>query len=655
MEITSVLGPEGAVARRLRGYEVRPEQIEMAAAVANAFGSKRHLLVEAGTGVGKSFAYLLPAIEQILSRRTKVLISTFTIALQEQLIEKDIPFLNAVIPEEFTAILVKGRNNYVCLRRLERVSKRQEDLFSEQPDLEELWRIEDWAYRTEDGSLSDLPQQPRPAIWDRVRSEHGNCKGHRCAYHERCFYQRARRRMLHADMLVVNHALLLSDLVLRQDDGAASLLPECPCVVIDEAHTFEEAASAHFGSSISDGQIRFLLNALYHEKTRRGLLTTAGTQDAIKAVKHARAMAKAFFDELGRWQQRHGRENGRIQQPDSVINALSPALLDLQRRLRQACNRAQDEDDRFELHSYMQRVGAVAESVTDLVGQKWTDYVYWLEASAGRNRTTTLKGCPVHVGPHVRETLFDRVDSAVLTSATLCVGPSDSFGFVRQRLGLDSIEPDMLKLGSPFDYRKQVTIHIEAGMPDPAEGTAFLTAVSRRVEKYILETRGRAFVLFTSYRTMDEVATALESFFSSEGIELMVQGHALPRNLMLERFRQNVGSVIFGTDSFWQGVDVPGESLSNVIIVKLPFAVPDRPVIQARLEQIRREGGNPFTDYQLPQAILKFKQGFGRLIRGKQDKGIVVILDPRIVRKHYGRAFLESLPECQVVQHSETP
>ncbi|MFQ6047790.1 MAG: ATP-dependent DNA helicase, partial [Phycisphaerae bacterium] len=578
MKIAEALEAGGLVARRLPGFEVRSEQIEMASAVERAFRAGRHLLVEAGTGVGKSFAYLLPAIGQATRDHQRVVISTHTIALQEQLLNKDIPFLNAIIPAEFSAVLVKGRSNYLDLRRLEYASKRQASLFSSDEQLQELWRIEDWAYKTSDGSLSDLSPQPSAAVWDRVRSEQGNCMGRRCRYYRKCFYQRARRRAQNADLLVVNHALFFSDLELRS--SGVGILPDYDLVVLDEAHTIESVASEHFGLSISDAQVRFLLMGLFNEATGRGLLAMRGGQRAIGAVREARKAAERFFGDLLAWQREHGRPNGRITEPEPVPNPLSPALKALCRRLREVRGRLTGEEERFELNSYMERALWLAEALEAFMQQQNGDYVHWLEVGRSRQRRLTLSAAPVHVGSVLRQRLFEQVPSVVLTSATLCTRSGDGFDFLRERLGID--RADCLQLGSPFDYRRQVTLYVEAALPDPSETRRFVAQAGRAVEKYIRMTGGRAFVLFTSYEMMNEMADRMAGFFESEGINLMVQGRGLPRSLMLERFRKELPSVIFGTDSFWQGVDVAGEALSNVIIVKLPFAVPDRPIVEAR-------------------------------------------------------------------------
>jgi len=651
MECADILGPGGLIARRLPQYEHRREQLEMAEAVFQAFEQPEHLLVEAGTGVGKSFAYLVPAIERVTRHKQRVVVSTHTIALQEQLINKDIPFLQSVLPMEFSAVLMKGRGNYIGLRRLARASQRQELLFDSRAAREELWRIEDWAYHTRDGSLSDLSVQPAPAVWEKVRSEQGNCMGRRCPHYERCFYQQARRRAENANLLIVNHALFFSDLAVRAQ--GAGILPDYDLAILDEAHTVEDVAGSHFGLSVSDGQIRYLLNSLYNERTKHGFLAGFHADVAIRAVLKTRGVLTRFTDELTSWQTAHGRSNGRLIVPPPLKNTISDALRDLHQKLRSVRELATDEGDRFELNVLMERTIGLAETTEELLSQEHEDWVYWIESTPDRSNRITVTGRPVDIGPNLRDSLFGLIPSVVLTSATLTTGGGDDgFAYIRNRLNLPDVRA--CSLGSPFDYANQVTVYVEAGLPDPNQADAFIPPACAAIEKYVRQTQGRAFVLFTSYSLMDRCAEMLADRLAAAELELLVQGRDLTRTQMLDRFKQDRRCVLFGTDSFWGGVDVPGPALSNVIIEKLPFAVPDHPAIEARVEQIRRQGGNPFAAFQLPEAVLRFKQGFGRLVRTKDDCGIVVILDPRVCSKSYGRAFLEALPECRLVIRNGT-
>ncbi len=653
-----LLTGDGLLAAKLgERFESRPQQQEMSAAVARTLAGKGQLVVEAGTGVGKSFAYLVPAIRRIIASEgaERVVIATNTIALQEQLVSKDIPFLLGALGLNEGGLvrteLVKGRGNYVSIRRLGLASQRQEKLFANPGARRSLHQIEDWAYETEDGSLSTLPQLERPGIWDRVQSDSGNCMGRKCPSYDKCFYQSARRRMERANLLICNHAIFFSDLALRAGD--AGFLPSYQHVILDEAHQVEDVASEHFGLSLSEGRVRHLLSALTQGRKSKGFLaaltvTPDGEETVARSVSLSERASDAADEQFGALLEHVGGELGsvRLRDPGALPNALTPAFRELSLVLRRLREHATKEPDKFELNAYALRAQAIADECEILIEQSMDGCVYWLETSApeGQRRghlRTSLACSPVDVAPVLRRELFEREISIVLTSATLTTAQS-SFDHTLERLGCDGART--LALGSPFDHASLVELHVDASMPDP-RARDYLDALSSRVLQHVRETDGGAFVLFTSYKTMHQVADRVAPDLHESGNPLVTQGRDGSRSQILEAFTSDPGSVLFGTSSFWQGVDVAGHTLRNVIITRLPFDPPDRPLTQARHEAIAERGGNAFADDSLPRAIIRFKQGFGRLVRTATDRGRVVVLDPRLVRSGYGRLFLKALPE----------
>ncbi len=690
-----------------KNFEYRPQQQEMAVAVSQALENGEHLIVEAGTGVGKSLAYLVPSILFALLSEKKAVISTQTINLQQQLTQKDLPDLHNLLRKEilqkilkepfrswlevlkekepFQFAMLTGRANYLCSRRLERASRRANGLFTD-PECQELKRIYEWSQITQNGSLDDLKdylvkigRKPDEKVWAQVCSELGACSPKQCGGksdfvkegNPMCFFQRARNKYHSADIVVLNHSLFFSLLKDEKDDSKGLIFPN-DFVVFDEAHSLEKIASQHVGIDLRRLQVRYALNRLWNPKTKKGQMTvlprSAGSRKIIKQVEQLHKDTENFFDELEKAgdklassrkpnTQRKDDKRAlwktiRVRHPNLLNDSLYDPLKALREQLVDFIQQTKDKETNQELGASNNRLADIQSSLSRWLGQEKEDYVYWIERAGKSQKNISLCASPIHIANWFRKELFDRNTSLILTSATLSLAESSDstnqgFNHFISKIGGEDIAAK--QVGSPFDYPNQMRVYLISEMPDPRE-KEFENALAPWILQSLKKTHGKALVLFTSYHLMNTVYDAVRQSAEKEedNHRILIQGDGVSNPKLLEQFKQDTDSILFGTDSFWQGVDVPGEALSNVVITKLPFAVPSHPLEEARIESIEAQGGNPFLEHTLPEAILKFRQGVGRLIRTKSDQGIIVVLDSRIVQKFYGQNFLAAIPQCPI-------
>jgi ATP-dependent DNA helicase DinG len=608
------------------GYEHRAGQLEMAETVHAAFQERHHAIVEAGTGTGKTLAYLLPAI---CSGR-RVVISTATKSLQEQLYQKDVPFLQKHFAPELQVAVMKGRSNFVCRAKLHQMA--DQPLLKGMEEMDAFRQIKEWAALTETGDRAELSFLPDDSeLWGKLDARRDTCTGQKCPEFGECFVTAMHQRAKEADLIIVNHHLFFADLALKQDDFG-SILPEYSAVVFDEAHEMEDVASDYFGRQISN----FRFEELARDADLALRLLHLGTPALLRRTQRIRERSRAFFDAFpardGRFPFSRGEREAFLEQNRESYDALATALKGLETEFAAIVQKPE------ELQRLGRRSFEIRQELSFLFESNERNFVYWYER---RNKGVFLAATPIDVSSILRERLFEQFDTVILTSATLTVG--GRFEYIRQRLGVDHVKERAL--APEFDYGEQALLYLPRSMPD-VRNPSFPAAAADEIVKLLELSEGRAFCLFTSYSQMND---QFERVRKRVSFPLLLQGTA-PRSALLERFKNTPHAVLFATASFWQGVDVPGEQLSCVIVDRLPFAVPSDPIVAARVRALEEDGRNAFAEFQVPQAVLALKQGFGRLIRTKTDRGVLSLLDTRLQRMPYGKIFLESLPPYRTTQ-----
>ncbi|MDR4507241.1 MAG: DEAD/DEAH box helicase family protein [Candidatus Brocadiaceae bacterium] len=702
-ELSAQFLPDGNLAQHVSNYEYRSSQMDMLKSVTQSFNDDKIAVIEAGTGTGKSLAYLLPAIYWSMENRERVVVSTHTINLQEQLIEKDIPMLKKGCKFHFKSVLVKGRNNYLCLRKVHNLQYDGGTLVDDTMKLR-LYDLLAWAAKTRDGSKADLNFIPHNDAWDAIQSEADQCTRLKCHFYDRCFFYRARRNAASADILVVNHYLMMVDLIVRKETkgyDAIAILPPFKKIIIDEAHHLEAVATANLGHTVSRLRLLKQLGKLINVKdNRKGLLPYLKTKLKGVTSDHDKSLALEIMEIINTKapearQSLYDAAQGIFDEiSDAIMNYIVEKTLHSEREIKlritpdflstqlwqdvvePGLKGLSSEVRKFTLFlkSLLDEIGSLSKKSQDILSSVLIDvasckvhlkvfaddlssftaaderYCRWIEFSKYKqNPVVRFSTAPLSVANDLKACLYDNYDTIVLTSATLAIGKT--FSFFKKTVGLNLLAEERLCeliSGSPFNYKKQSMLGIPTDICEP-DTPGYAAALEENIFKAIEISMGRALILFTSYKLLDQIFHNLEHRVARMGYTCLKQG-TNNRHALLESFKKDISSVLFATDSFWEGIDVKGESLQCVILTRLPFRVPTEPILEARAEAIESAGGNAFYDFSLPTAVIKLKQGFGRLIRSSHDRGMVVIFDRRVVTKNYGYVFLQSLPDMRCIK-----